>query len=260
MNGESKLVVEIKNHDPVELLDLTQSLVAFAQEFQSFANFQLEGPYKTETRLFIKNISTGSIITELVPNAAGLLPLIGTFNTVIEFGTYLRNSVSWLLNPYRQHEPITSVTRNSLRNIASIVQPVAKDSASQLIVKAETVNIANVVLNMNSQEARALQAEAFYQLQSMSAPVTGLHEKVVMYWFQARNDPASKFGDKAIIESISPNPVRVIFASGRIKHDMLKIDENVFKHAYIVDVEVETIENRPVLYKIVNVHDLLERD
>jgi len=35
--------------------------------------------------------------------------------------------------------------------------------------------------------------------------------------------------------------------------------ENPFKSAYIVDVEVETIQNKPVVYKILNFYERIDR-
>jgi hypothetical protein len=79
-----------------------------------------------------------------------------------------------------------------------------------------------------------------------------------MYWWQTRND-TSQTGDRAIIESISTKPVKVILESEQIKANMLKLDENLFKHAFIIDVDVETIEGRVAFYKVIDVHEGIER-
>jgi hypothetical protein len=71
---DGRLIVEIKNSSPVELLDLTRALVALGHEYQDYADSEFDGPYRTETRLFVKEIRTGSIITELQPYTVGLLP------------------------------------------------------------------------------------------------------------------------------------------------------------------------------------------
>ena len=41
----------------------------------------------------------------------------------------------------------------------------------------------------------------------------------------------------------------------KIKREMLGVSENPFNIAYIVDVEVETIRNKPAIYKVSHVHD-----
>lgn len=255
MDSNGNLVVEIQNRLPIELLDLTEALVSFAKEFQGYADAELQGPYRTSTRLYVKEIRSGSIITELVPFAAGLLPLISDVNTVVGFAKHLKASVEWLLAP--KDKEASSISTTTLQNLNSIVEPVAKDSASQLIIKAETINYAPVYLSLSSNDAKVLQNNIGRELALRSTPLVGLHKQVVMHWYQARNDPSSKAGDKAIIESISPRPVKVIFKSDRIKYQMLKIEENLFDRAFLVDVYVETVDNKPMLYKIAEVHEEL---
>ena len=257
MESGGKLVIEIQNRTPVELLDLTEALVSFAKEFQGYADTELDGPYRTGTRLYVKEIRSGSIITELVPYAAGLLPIISDVNTVVGFAKHLKASLEWILTPDKKNA--SSISTTTLQNFNSIVEPIAKDSASQLIIKADTVTYAPVFLTVTSDDAKILQHNIERELAQRGTPLVGLHKHVVMHWYQARNDASSKAGDKAIIESISSRPVKVIFNSDRIKYQMLKIEENLFDHAFLVDVHVETVENKPVLYKIVEVHgDLSE--
>lgn len=255
MNDSGKIVVEIKNHYPVELLDLTQSLYSFAKEYEGYAHAEFEGADRSGTKLFVKEIRAGSIITELVPIAAGMLPLLSEANTVIGFAKHLKLAIDWLRNPNRETKPV--ISRNTLTNVSSIVDPVAKDSASQINIHTEIENYAPVYITVNSQEANALQNNVRTELDLLRAPIVGRHKKVLMYWWQTRND-TSQAGDRAIIESISTKPVKVIFESEKIKLDILKLDDNLFKHAFIVDVDVETVENRAALYKVVRVHEEIE--
>ncbi len=83
---------------------------------------------------------------------------------------------------------------------------------------------------------------------------------VVLHWYQARHDLSSKAGDRAIIESLSKKPVKVLFASDYLKAQMLFVEENPFEYAYLVDVMVETVNERPVLYKVIDLHDRLPLD
>jgi hypothetical protein len=256
MNDSGKIVVEIKNRYPVELLDLTQSLYSFAKEYEGYAHTEFEGSDKSGTKLFVKEIRAGSIITELVPHAAGLLPLLSEANTVLGFAKHLKAAIDWLRNPDREKKPV--ISRNTLTNVSSIVDPVAKDSASQINIHTEIHNHAPVYISVNSQEANAVQNNVRTELELLSAPIVGRHNRVVMYWWQTRND-TSQAGDRVIIESISTRPVKVIFESEKTKLDILRLDENLFKYAFIVDVDVETVENRPALYKVIRVHEEIEK-
>lgn len=93
----------------------------------------------------------------------------------------------------------------------------------------------------------------------MKEPITGIKEKVVLYWYQARNDPKSQAGDHAIIESISPGPVKAV-VDEETKSKMLSGPENPFQLGYLVDVEVETINSKPSIYKVLNIHEKFDKD
>ncbi len=80
-----------------------------------------------------------------------------------------------------------------------------------------------------------------------------------MYWWQARNDIAGHAGDKAKIESIYDGPVKTTFQDDNIKAAMLLDEPHPFKKAFVVDVVVETIEGKPMLYKVTRLHEAFER-
>ena len=122
------------------------------------------------------------------------------------------------------------------------------------------ITYAPVQITINSTEANAAQNSARKQIEKLKEPESRFHEKVVLYWYQARADASSTAGDRGIIESISPRPVKVICATDTIKFQMVLDDENPFKEAYVVDVFVETIKGKPALYKVIAMHEKFERD
>lgn len=73
-----------------------------------------------------------------------------------------------------------------------------------------------------------------------------IHSKVLLRWYD----------NKAIIEHISQRPLRVIFEDDAMKYNLMsnsgKFAKPWQKLAYIVDVQVQTIENKPTMYKIMN--------
>ena len=144
-------------------------------------------------------------------------------------------------------------------NLSNIVEPIAKDSASQINIATLNINGA-VHFNLNSLKSNAAQNAVKRALDAMKTRVTGMHSKVLLYWYQARNDLKSQSGDKAIIESIFHGPVKAIYANETIKAKILSSSENPFTMAYVVDVAVETIQDRPVMYRILEMHDHFERD
>jgi hypothetical protein len=248
VDDSGKIVFEIKNGYPLELLDLTKSFASLAREYESYANGEFEGEERGLTRLYVSEIRSGSIIAELYPHAAGLLPLLADVKTVIGFATTLKTVIDWLRTPKMRHKP--PVTKNTLNNIKTIVEPAAKDSSTQININAETINnnvINHVHIHVDSHEARAVQNAAQREIEEIERPSTRHLSGVDMYFHQARKD-TSQNGDRAVIESFSRKSVKVVFGTDKIKLDML--GDDIFGYAFEVNVDVQITEGRPSLYKV----------
>lgn len=256
MSDDFRLTIEIKNSKPVELIDLTNSLLGLADEYKQFLIDSNGAAAAEEIKLYIKEIKTGSIITDLVAIAPGLLPFVQYAKTVIDFSINLENILKFFLNN-KGDEP--KIGKRNYQNLSSFLEPVAKDASSQLNCNTTINGSVNLVFNLNSVEANALQNTFRKKIDALKEPTTGMKEKVLLYWYQARNDPKSKAGDRAIIESISTGPVKAIVGEN-IKAQMLSGPDNPFQLAYIVDVEIETINGKPILYKVTNLHDKFNKE
>ncbi|MBP7231359.1 MAG: hypothetical protein KBA28_05450, partial [Syntrophaceae bacterium] len=151
-----------------------------------------------------------------------------------------------------------NLTRANYQNISGFVEPVAKDKASQVNINTVVNGNISYVFGLNSIDANAVQNAARREIELLAEPITGTYRNVVFYWYQARNDAASQFGDKVIIESISPSPVKAIFDSEKVKGKAVWCEENPLTSGYIADVSIETIQGKPVLYKILDVHERIE--
>lgn len=252
---EAGLTIEVKNVRPVELLDLTGSLTALANEYMRHLQRSHPEDSASEVRLYVKEIHTGCIIASLMAASPGIIQGVSYVNSVVSFSNFLKKSYDFLTA--KTTEKPDSLDKKTLENLHQIVEPVAKDSGSQLNINTL---IGDVYYTVTSAEANQAQ-NAIARLQhNDSAVTTRLHEKVLLYWFQARNAAKSTAGDKGIIESIAADPVKVICATDSIKMDMIFNRENPFMEAYIVDVAIETINDKPMVYKIIAVHDKVSRD
>lgn len=252
---EAGLTIEVKNAKPVELLDLTGSLTALANEYMRHLQRIHPEDSASEVRLYVKEIHSGSIIASLVAASPGIIQGASYLNTVVSFSTFLKKSYDFLIG--KTNEKPDNLDKKTLENLNQIVEPIAKDYGSQLNINTVT---GNVYYNITAAEANQAQNGIARLQHSDSAVTTRLHRQVLLYWFQARNDSKSTAGDKGIIESISAAPVKVICASDSIKKDMIFDKENPFKEAYIVDVAIETINDKPMVYKIIEVHDKVPRN
>lgn len=259
MSNDMRLTIEIKNTELVELMDLTHSLSSLADEYKKFLS-RSESVLNTDNiKLYVKEIKTGSIITELTAFAPFALPFVEHATTIIKYAEYLKGMFEYLIG--KTNKPQEIIEKQTFQNLMNIIEPVAKDKGSQFNVGAMTVN-GNVTVNfsLNSLEANAAQNSAHREIERLKEPDTGLHRQVLMYLYQARNDIASTTGDKAIIESIHFGPVKTVFANETIKSKVLSEESNLFRKAFVVDASVETIAGVPKLYRISEIHEIFDRD
>lgn len=258
MQDKMKLIIEIKNKHPVELLDLARSMMALGDEYQRFLLKHDAMLDADNVKLYIKEIRSGSIITELVALAPYTLPFVEHADSVLEYAKYIKAFYDWAIG--KNDTPPPQVEKTTLQNMSQIIEPIAKDKASQINFGAITIG-GDFILNLSlsGMEANAAQNAIRREIDARKEPVIGIREQVVMYWAQARNDQNNKAGDKARIESICPNDVRVRFANDALKTRMLYEEPHPFSKSFIVDVAVETINDKPVLYKVLNIHEELER-
>lgn len=258
MQDKMKLTIEIKNKHPVELLDLARSMMALGDEYQRFLVKHDAMLDADKVKLYIKEIRSGSIITELVALAPYTLPFVEHADSVLEYAKYLKAFYDWSIG--RNDQPMPQVEKTTLQNMNQIIEPIAKDKASQINFGAINVS-GDFILNLSLSgiEANAAQNAIRREIESRKEPITGIREQVVMYWAQARNEQNNKAGDKARIESICPNDVKVRFANDELKTRMLYDEPHPFNKSFLVDVAVETINDKPVLYKVLTIHEVFDR-
>ena len=93
-------------------------------------------------------------------------------------------------------------------NLAQIVAPVARDGGAQLNVG--TPNIAgSVYMSIPSKEANVVQNRAARIEKDRNSRTSGLHEKVVLHWFQARADKDTRLCSK---RGQAMNPILLAFS------------------------------------------------
>jgi len=255
------LTVEINNKRPIELVDLTSSFLSLGEEYKRFVSLHPEFSEAPDVRLFIKEIRTGSVKADLMALATSTVamaaPLFSDANSVIGFAKHLKSAYDYFLG---KKEDKPALHNTEYGNRSNIIEPIAKDRGSQINFITQNDNRTNVYLefNLNSHEANEAQNLITRERLQLKAPETQPHTKKVLYWYQAKNDLFSKTGDRGIIESISPSPVKIEFEDEAAKDAMLHGRQNPFLTGYVVDVSVETIQGRPVLYKVLRYHGQVE--
>ncbi len=98
-SNDVSLLIEIKNKQPVELIDLTKSLISLGNQFNNYTLQSGDQLENREGRLYVKEIKTGSIILELIQVAMlGMLPFAENVNTIVGFAEFLQKAYRSILN------------------------------------------------------------------------------------------------------------------------------------------------------------------
>ncbi len=257
LDFNDKLQITINNTKPVVLTDLTMALLGVGQQFERFIENEAADQGQLCSELFIKEVKSGSIIVELVAQAMPVVPLLWQGGSIGEWVNYAKSVYDWLGG--KSGQPPKEVTKQDLKQWSNILEPVAKDNSSQLNF---TVSSGGQVINqfiISSEHANALQNSIKREIGLLNEPDDHVQRKRVMTWYQTKFDDTSQTGNKAVIESISKSPVKVIFENNAVKRALMAGDPRFKKPwnelAYIVDVKVQTVQSIPKVYTIINYYD-----
>lgn len=243
MSPSDTMTVIIKHQNPIDLLDFSNAMLALSDQYvRVMAQQSVMIP--EDARLYIRGVEKSSILADLVAMAPATLGFMSDLNTTVQFAGYLKDSFGYFKD---QEGSKPSADRKDLTNLHNILTPIAKDRSAQINICAETVN-----LNIDSLSANAVQNAIQRELEAMKEPVAGLHRGVLLRLHQMR-DAKSRAGDMGIVEGISKRPVRLRFASESLKAKVVGGDGNPFLSAYLVDVRAETIDDRPVMYMVMDI-------
>jgi hypothetical protein len=260
---DATLTYVLNNTRPVELIDLTSSLLAIGEQYKGFMRRQGEGLANDDYRLYVREVRTGSIIVDLVTLATQPQMIAPYAPFIVQFTTELSEWFDFfkgVKDTKDIKEMLFGRSKKDLQQLSDVIEPAAKDNGSTINITAAKGAVILVNSSITSTEANAGQNVLRRYLEHIEPPVTGIHRDQVLYWYQMHHDRAAKPGDKAVIERIWKNPVKVRFSSDEIKRKMLDDPENPFRKFYVVDVDVTESQGRPVLYRILDVKDTFDRE
>ena len=257
LDFSKKLEITINNNTPVALTDLTMALLGVGQQFERFIENETNEQHAASSELFIKDVRSGSIIVELVAQAIPVVPLLWQGGSLLEWVNHIKSVIEWLNG--KLVSPPKDLTKQDLKQWSNILEPVAKDHSSQMNF---TVSNGGRIINqifITSEQANAAQNQIKREIGKLEEPDDHTLSKRVMVWYQSKFDSLSSTGDKAVIESISKAPIKVIFENNAVKKAMhlgdVRYPKQWHELAYIVDVKVQTVQGIPKVYIIINYYD-----
>lgn len=250
------LTVTLNYTMPVELADLSTSLGALAHQHQRFAERVGASINGDRIRLYVKGIRPGSIIVELLALAQTVAPLVEAVNTIVPFAKNVAELLGFAVG--RAPRPPEGTTTRDARDLSEFIKPVAGDLGSSMVIQAHDNARVEVNLRIDSNEANAAQNRLNNWAARQQEPVSGIHEHQLFYFARATGDAQRGTGDRGIIERFGKQAVRTRFMTAEAKQ--LPLQEPLFQKVYDVDVDVQTVDGKPMLYRILKVHDSFDRN
>jgi hypothetical protein len=257
--SEARLTIHFENKSPIELIDFTESFEALGNEYYKFLSESDDFRLKTETKLYVKEIRNGSVIAVLSDLVPAVIPFVENSNSVIEFTKFLKKGYEYFLGNTTEKPKDFDI--KDCNNFNNIIKPVAKDNGSNIVFTGD-FNFGEVTVNLNysSQEANAIQNGIARFKTELKEPISNIEKNVLFYWDSAKYEDSSKSIDKGFIDSIHPSSLKVVFNNQEDKKSMLDTEANPFHFAFLVDVEILTVQKIPTAYKILKVNDTFPKE
>lgn len=252
-----RLIVKIENTQPLELLDLTRSLVSLASQFNSYAAKNGDSKESRDAKLYVKDIRSGSVILELIEQATiGVIPFVENVSTVVGFAKHVKSVYDFFLG---KSDKKPDLDMSDFKELSQIINPIANDNGSQINMSTTVNGNVELHVHLSSMESNAIQNVFQKELKQSKVPEVGdgTETNVLLTWYQARNDMKSSAGNKGTIESLSKKPMNIVFDNDELKDKMLH-GENPFTTVFVVDVKMQNVNAKLAAYKVVKLHDTFE--
>ncbi len=238
----------LKNTEPIELLDLTNSLASLDVMFKEQMNVK-------EAKLYVHTVREGSIIVDLVQYVGvSMLHFPEMAPLFVSFAEYLFLKI---------REAMAGGTFgrwsiDELKAVRSILTPATKgDNNLELSVSDNEGNIFNnCSFNLTASQAR--DASLNIKAEEIRRKETVLEDEVyeeLLVVTQLRKN-SSVYGTQGVIDRFGSKPKRLLFAPGT-KEIISHQSDNPFKQMYFVRFSVKTANGEIQAYYIQAVMDVI---
>ncbi|WP_414898421.1 hypothetical protein [Rhodovulum sp. YEN HP10] len=263
---QDSIVLRIDRKTPLTLERLTFGMMAMGAEYEKFIQSQHPNAEDHEADLLVQRVKEGSIVIELV---GALAPIFQGMNNIIifeQFTNLVKGRLSTLSKPNGR---LDDTSPRELENLARMVETVAGDSGGTGEMLAVQYNSdsgekhVTASIFWKAKDAEQVVSNARAQIREIRGGESDKQCGLLMHLFQTNISeavPDRSSGEKGIIESISPKPKRLIYASDlagqRIKGAWSDERISPYDLGFVVDVDVQMVNGRPSAYRILEVHDV----
>ena len=257
-----RLTLDVKR--PIELGEFVGAFTALGAEYDRF--LKQDGPTNLGGTLYVREVRQGSIVADIITVSHDVGQVYGALRPVIDFVKIYGHRLKSYTRPGGRTE---GASKSELQGFSEQVAAIASTPGSRLRLAAMTVERGeertHAAFSFDTEEARDMQGRIEDHRLALNHTSRGDRDRVLMVF--TRSDVSSapvgqRSGERVLIESISSVPRPLIYASelaeGRIKHEITEEPDNVYKKGFVVDVNVETRNGKPVAYSVTAVHQVID--
>lgn len=265
---DAHIVLKIETESPVELSDFVAAFVGLGHQFEQF--YDEEHPAERgNVRFYVREVRAGSIIAELVPYMLPAAPVIAGALAAVKHANDLAKFVETyggkLKKYFRRGGRDTGASKGDLADYLRTVEAVSHDTNGSLSLAVFDDGQKRVAFQFTTREAREAERNILEHRAELDQTSEADHKRVIMIFTRtnvAHAVTGKRSGDLVQIDSINAKPLPIVYASNlaeeRIRHEIAEADENVYKKAFDVDVNVEMKAGKPIAYRLVAVHSVID--
>lgn len=258
------ITLVIENSRPIEVRAFVHALTSLAAEYrESLERKGLDG----EAELYIKEVRSGSIIVDLVPLVVTAFPTIvahaaqadQAIDFAMKWGARLKGLAEGIVPE--------GASKADLRTFHNAVEHIARDPDASSTLEVATFEDGKrkvrVSMKFSSAEARAIEKTIEGEFRRIDAGASSVRTRVLMYFTRSDVGDAKldkRSGERVVIPEVTDRDLPIMYASDlaeqRVKYEIREGSENIYKKGFSVDVDVQMRDGRPIVYRILSVHDV----
>jgi hypothetical protein len=258
------LIMTLETKDPIEVGDFVGAFTSLANQYEKYVTAEFPG-HEGDANVYVAEVKEGSIVAILIEY--GGYALAGTGGLVL-----LDDFVERLGNRIRQYTKSggrdLEATKSDLRDFHNALAAVAHDPDGSVRLEAAVFEDGErkirVAFKFKTSEARHAEREIENHKTELEGKASDPQRRVLMTFVRSdirTTETGKRSGELVLIETISKKPRPLIYASElaeeRIKFE-IRDEESIYKKGFVVDVYVETRNDKPVAYRVTDVHQVIE--
>lgn len=262
---DTALLIHIKHSQPIEVDNFVSMMKSVNTLYSSYAKGNAQYSEQQNAKLYVKDIKEGSIDIILCDLAAiGIIPFMENINLVWDFSSHFKKVIDYFTRQEGNPPKYTLEDLKALKDFFNVTANDRDSSGSISVIDKNDVRREMTFNNctFNFGESNSGQNIISKEIEKISdIPCQEERRKrQLMTIYQMTGNLSSDKGNKAIISAISSRKVGLVFETDDLKQEILGMDSNPTKKAFLVDVVLQYVGDRLAAYKVTALHDIIDLD